>query len=429
MARQLLEVTGVWKRLCRRPEKSLRYGLADIGRDILGRPPGQVLRKGEFWALQDVDFEIEPGEVVGVIGHNGAGKSTLINLVSGVLLPTVGSITLHTDRVAVIDPGGGLNPIETGRENATTQLALHGVPADAIEEELRAIQSFSEIGDFLDAPVGTYSLGMRLRLAFAVYTRLKPDLFIIDEALGGGDTRFRNKFRTFLRDYVDGGGAILLCSHEMMVIQAFCQRCLLLNRGRMIMSGPPTMMVASYLELGREHEAEARARDAVARKASGGSTEQAVEPATRCSVESVTVVAEDGGELKPGKAMVIEVDLAVTEEIEGVACGIEIGRGELESLATLAGGYPEGPFTLRPPLMRLRCRIDRLPLAAGTYDVRLAVWVPRSGETLAIFGYDDAAATFIVHADINPVSNLARGRQNIVSMPSSWEVTVEKAVR
>lgn len=427
MSRQLLEVTGVWKRLCRRPEYSLRYALADIGRDVIGRSSGEVLRDGEFWALQDVDFEVEAGEVVGVIGHNGAGKSTLINLVSGVILPTVGSVTLHTDRVAVIDPSGGLNPVETGRENATTQLALHGVPADAIEEELRAIESFAEIGDFIDAPVGTYSLGMRLRLAFAVYARLKPDLFIIDEALGGGDIRFRNKFRTFLRDYVDAGGAILLCSHEMTVIQAFCQRCLLLDRGRVIMSGPPAMMIDSYHQLGSEREAEARARGAERRKASARSRGPDAEPCTRCCVHSVTLVAEDGGEVKPCGAVVVEVDVAVAEEIEGVACGIEIGRGDLESLATLAGGYPEDSFTLRPPLTKIRCRIDRLPLAAGNYELRVAVAIPRSDTTLALFGYQDAAATFVVHTDINAASNLMRGRQNLVAMPSSWEVTATEA--
>lgn len=428
MARQLLEVNGVWKRLCRKPAKALRYGLADIGRDIIGRPPGQVLRDGEFWALRNVDFDIEAGEVLGVIGHNGAGKSTLINLVSGVLLPTVGSVRLHTDRVAVIDPSGGLNPVETGRENATTQLAIHGMPDDAIEEELRAIEAFAEIGDFLDAPVGTYSLGMRLRLAFAVYTRLKPDLFIIDEALGGGDIRFRNKFRTFLRDYVDGGGAILLCSHEIMVIQAFCQRCLLLDRGRVMMSGPPTMMIDSYLELGREREAEARSRsaasgNAVSRSKGAGST-----PVARCSVESVAVAAEDGGDVKPGSDIVIEVDLAVAEEIEGVACFIEIGRGEIEAMATLVGGHPEDAFTLRPPLMTIHCRIDRLALAPGTYTLRVAVLEPRSAETLAMLGYEDAAASFEVHDDLHTVRNLTRERRNVVWMPCRWEVKAQRQV-
>ena len=302
MDRPLLEVNGVWKRLCRRPEKALQYAIADIGREVLGRAPGSTLRDGEFWALRHVDLEVEAGQVVGVIGHNGAGKSTLINIVSGIILPTLGSVAIHTDRVALVDQSGGLNPMETGRENAITQLALHGMPDEVVTEEMRAIEAFAEIGDFIDAPVGTYSLGMRLRLAFSIYTRLKPDLFIIDEALGGGDHHFRNKFRAFLRSYIDGGGAILLCSHEMLAIQAFCDRCILLDRGRVMMSGPPVMMIDSYHELIREREAEAAGK--LAARSAEGNGAAATSPA-RCAIQSIGICAEDGGEAQPGRAVVM----------------------------------------------------------------------------------------------------------------------------
>lgn len=417
MDRPLLEVNRVWKRLCRRPEKAMRYALADIGRAIVGRQPGEELRDGEFWALRNVDFAIEPGEVIGIIGHNGAGKSTLINLVAGVILPTLGSITLHTPRVALIDHGGGLNPIETGRENVLTQLALHGVPKEAVAEEVRAVEAFADIGTFIDAPVGTYSLGMRLRLAFSVYSRLKPDLFIIDEALGGGDDRFRNRFRAYLRDYINGGGAMLLCSHEMMAIQSFCDRCLLLDRGRVILSGPPVLLIDSYHALNREREA-TRARMQNETKDRAGT--QGEPDAQRCKIESIAVIVQDGGGVRPGSAMTIEVSLAVAEEIEGVACGIEIGRGELLSLATLAGGYPEGLFTLRPPVTRLQCRIDRLPLAPGEYDVRLAVSLPKSSVTLALLGYDTPAAQLKVTSGIDERTNLAMTRQNVIHIPTEW---------
>lgn len=419
MNQPLLQVNGVWKRLCRRPEKALRYALGDIGREIFQRQPGEELRDGEFWALRNVDFEIEPGEVIGIIGHNGAGKSTLINIVSGVIRPTLGSVVLHTPRVALIDHGGGLNPIETGRENALTQLALHGVPEEAVADELRAVEAFADIGDFIDAPVGTYSLGMRLRLAFSVFSRLKPDLFIIDEALGGGDDRFRNRFRAYLRQYVDSGGAMLLCSHEMLAIQSFCDRCLLLDRGRVIMSGPPVMMIDSYHALSQERERH-RARAEAEMKAE--SSDGVVPGEQRCRIESVAVISDVGGDVRPGSAVTIEVSVAVTEEIDGVACGIEIGRGDFVSLATLAGGYPAVPFALRPPSTILQCRIDRLPLAPGGYDIRASVTLPESSVSLALVGYRDPAIPFTVGSGIDETTNLARVRENVIHMPTKWSV-------
>lgn len=425
MGTPLLEVNGVWKRLCRRPDRALRYAFADIGREIVGIPPTRGLREGEFWALEDVNLSVEPGQVVGVIGHNGAGKSTLINLVSGMTLPTLGSITLRTPRVVLVDHSGGLNPIETGRENALTHLALHGVPEAKLAEELGEVEAFADIPRFLDAPVGTYSLGMRLRLAFAIYSRLRPDLLVIDEALGGGDERFRNKFRTSLRDYVDGGGAMLLCSHEMLVIQAFCDRCLVLDGGREVMSGPAVMAVARYQEIVRDREAE-QARDR-AERASREIAGRAAGPT--CSVQAITIEADDAGAVRPGVPVTIEIAVAVTEDIDGVACGVEIGRGDLTSLATLIGGYPNACFALRPPVTRLRCRIDRLPLAPGTYDIRVALSLPESATTLATVGYRDPSARFVVVSVVDEISNLTGERSNILHIPTEWSVAAPVPVR
>ena len=420
MDQPLLVVNGVWKRLCRKPEKALQYAVTDMARAICGRSPGRTLRDGEFWALQNVDFDIDPGEVIGVIGHNGAGKSTLINIVSGVILPTLGTVRLHTDRVAIIDHSGGLNPIETGRENAITQLALQGVPDHAIAEEMRALADFAAIGDFIDAPVGTYSLGMRLRLAFSIYTRLKPDLFIIDEAIGGGDLRFRNKFRAFLRSYVDGGGSILLCSHEMGAIQAFCDRCILLDRGRVMMSGPPVMMIDSYQELIRKREIKAAEADAARDAAAGG---QSTRPAARCVVESVGICAADGGSVRPGSTVIIEVILAVSEAIPRAGFFLEIGRGENPAIATLVAGYSSATLALSPPRMTLTCRVDHLPLAAGNYELRVAVSLPDSAETLATSGYEDAATVFAVVPLMSEVSNFKRLRENVVHVEGKWHLT------
>lgn len=390
------------------------YALADIARQCLGKSPTRQLRRGEFWALQDVSLTIDRGQVVGIIGHNGAGKSTLINILSGVLLPTAGSVRCRTQRVVTIDSGGGLNPIETGRENVLTQLALHGVPEEFLEEELSGVEEFADIGDFICAPVGTYSLGMRLRLAFSVYSRLNPDLFIIDEALGGGDDRFRNKFRRYMRNYIDTGGAMLLCSHEMLAIQSFCDQCLLLDHGQLIISGRPVEAIACYHDMARDRDKE------MAQLKGGEPRANAKRDAHQCVIQSACLAAENGGLVLPGCAVIIEIDIAVSEEARDVCCGIEIGSGELVSLATLSVGYPEGSLSLQSPMTKLRCHIQSLPLAPGNYELRVALTIPNSAVTLALMGYNDPAVPFAVVPSMDTVGNLIRGRQNIVHITADW---------
>lgn len=413
MAEPLLVIDGMWKRLCRRHDLAVPHTLADISRQILGRPPRLELRAGEFWALQDINLAIAPGQVVGVIGHNGAGKSTLINLVTGVILPTAGSIHIKTHRIAMIDANGGLNPFETGRENVATLLALYGLPTAGIPGEIEAVEEFAGIGEFIDAPVSTYSLGMRLRLAFSIYTRLAPELFVIDEALGGGDQRFRNRFRRFLRDYVDAGGAILLCSHEMTLIQAFCHHCILLDQGRMIAAGEPTDVITTYQECIEEEEALKKKE-----KEEPGETQYD----DICRINSVRLKTESNLPVSSGESLMIELEILVSQNVNGLACSIDIGSAERISIATIVYGQPDGHVTLQSPITTIRCYIDKLPLAPGNFELRFCLFTPTAGTTLTSLGWDGAAIPMKVNArDINPAI-VMRQMRNLINIPASWEL-------
>lgn len=418
MNRTLLSVQHVCKRLCTRPDKALSYALADIGRDVFGVGSHHRLRPGEFWALDDVSLRIQPGEVVGIIGQNGAGKSTLIKIISGIIKPTSGRVSLGTDKVVLIDSHGGLNPVQTGRENALAQLVLHALPEECLGNEIEIVKSFADIGDFFDAPVGTYSLGMRLRLAFAIYSRLKPDLFIIDEALGGGDEQFRSKFRNYLRHYIDSGGAMLLCSHEMLAIQSFCHHCLLLDRGRLIMEGSPVETIARHQQLCRERED--RMTD------SSPSTKTLVDPVKldqHCKIKSISVHAVSGlTTITPGTDVDVEISVIVHDEIKGIACGIEIGLGDQVALATLTGGYPAGSFNLKPPQTFLQCRIRNLPLVPGNYDIRVALTIADSTAVVATYGYSNPALPLTVETPSNELSNVMHYRNNLIYMTAKWQV-------
>lgn len=413
MAEPLLVMDGVWKRLCRRHDRAIPHTLADISQQILGRPPRLRLRSGEFWALQDINLAIEPGQVVGVIGHNGAGKSTLINLVSGVLLPTAGSIQLRTSRIAMLDANGGLNPFETGRENAATLLALHGLPTSGIPKEIEAVERFAGIGEFIDAPVSTYSLGMRLRLSFSIYTRLAPELFVIDEALGGGDLQFRDRFRRFLRQYVDGGGAILLCSHEMTLIQTFCDHCVLLDQGQVMADGDPAEVITIYQE--RIAEKEHLEKEDQVEYPEDLSNDS-------CRITSVRLKAEDSLPISSGGSLVIEMEISISQQARGVACSIDIGQAERTSIATLVHGYPDGVITLQPPVTTIRCYIEKLPLAPGNYDMRFSLFTPAEGTRLTRLGWGAPPIPLKVAAKETNSAIIMRQWQNLVDIPAEWKL-------
>lgn len=425
MTHKLLNVQGIWKRLCSRPEKALHYAMADLAVDLLGVRQPPKLRSGEFWALRDISLAINPGEVVGVIGQNGAGKSTLIKIISGIINPTHGRVTLGSQNIALIDADGGLNPIQTGRENAVAQLVMHGHSLDQISEELVRIHEFADIGDFFDAPVGSYSLGMRLRLAFAIYSRLKPDLFIIDEALGGGDEQFRNRFRSYLRNYVDSGGAMLLCSHEMFAVQSFCERCIVLERGSIVMQGPTIDAIAKHHQLCRQRDSKSLSK---ARDNSSRIKQQSNEQP--CSIKSL-LIRNLGADhvVRPGDSIVIELEVAVTHDIENVACGIEIGFAEHVALATIAGGYPDGSFSLRAPTTKIQCKIENFPLAPGYYDIRAALTIPAAALYLAQIGYDDAPVGLVVSTSVSAITNLVRDRGNLVCMPADWSLHQDQSAQ
>jgi lipopolysaccharide transport system ATP-binding protein len=185
----------------------------------------------EFWALRDVNFEVMPGEVVGIIGRNGAGKSTLLQLVCGTLTPTHGEIRVNGRVAALLELGAGFNPDFTGRENVFMSAAVMGLTEAEIGTRFDDIIEFSGIRDFIDQPVKTYSSGMYVRLAFSVAISVDPDILVIDEALSVGDGAFARKSFDRIMALKKAGKTILFCSHSMYHIEALCQRALWLDGG------------------------------------------------------------------------------------------------------------------------------------------------------------------------------------------------------
>jgi len=200
----------------------------------------------EHWVLKDINFSINPGEAVGIVGQNGAGKSTLLKLITGTTCPTIGNVQLQGRVAAILELGMGFNPDLTGRQNAYHSAGLMGYSQADIERTMPEIEAFAEVGEYFDQPTRTYSSGMQMRVAFSVATAFKPDLLIVDEALSVGDSYFQHKSFDRIRQFRDDGISILFVTHSMSDIRTLCDRVILLDQGHVLKDGLPDEVVDYY---------------------------------------------------------------------------------------------------------------------------------------------------------------------------------------
>jgi ABC-type polysaccharide/polyol phosphate transport system ATPase subunit len=227
------------------------YQIYDRPRDRLAQSLWGGRRKfyREFWALRDVGFELQAGEALGIVGRNGSGKSTLLQLVCGTLAPTEGSVRVRGRVAALLELGSGFNPELTGRENVIMNATILGLTQREIEERFDAIVAFSEIAEFLEQPIKTYSSGMVVRLAFAVAVNVDADIVVIDEALSVGDARFQLKCSKAMDRLRESGKTLLFVSHDGGAIKRLCSEALLLERGRLLVRASPNDTMNIYSKL------------------------------------------------------------------------------------------------------------------------------------------------------------------------------------
>ncbi len=210
------------------------------------------LKSEDFWALTDVSFDVEKGDVIGIIGHNGAGKSTLLKVISGIMKPTKGTIEAHGNIVPMLELGSGFDMELSGRENIYLNGAILGYSEEFLNEKYDEIVAFSELGNFIEAPLRTYSSGMLARLAFSVACIVEPEILIVDEILSVGDADFQEKSRARMMDLMTGGTTVFFVSHSLKQIREMCNKVVWLEHGKIQAIGK-TEEICNMYE-GAKHE-------------------------------------------------------------------------------------------------------------------------------------------------------------------------------
>jgi len=402
----VVEVEQVSKKFCRRLRYSLWYGLTDLAAELTGSNGKDELqlRQAEFLAVDDVSFEIRPGECIGLIGHNGAGKSTLLKMLNGLIRPDRGRITMRGRVGALIELGAGFSPVLTGRENIYINGAVLGFSKREIDAKFDEIVDFAELHDAIDAPVQTYSSGMYVRLGFAVAAQLNPDIFLIDEILAVGDVAFRMKCFQHLLDSKRAGKTIVVVSHNMIDINRVCDRVVVMERGKKIYDSDVSAGIATYEKLlsTRRHASDQRASDAAA---------------WIDKVELFDAVGNRREDYQTGEDLVAEVTLAAKREVGNARLIVHVITPSLGTLGSFASPHKGFTFDIEPPITALRFRMPKLPLLIGSYSLMVSLY--GSGIKDFLHGMTDAATFKIIAPAVN---TFGYGVCHTVNFEHDWEL-------
>lgn len=279
-------------------------------------------RHAQKWVLQGLNFEVKPGEAIGIIGMNGAGKSTLLKMITGTTEPTTGSVNVTGRIAALLELGMGFHPDFTGRQNAIMAGQLLGLSADDMRSLMPEIEAFAEIGDYIDQPVRVYSSGMQMRLAFSVATAKRPDILIVDEALSVGDNYFQHKSFDRIRAYNKLGTTLLIVSHDKGAVQGICDRAILLSGGSIAMQGSPETVMDYYNAMIAERDP-AKVQQVLGHDGNvqtiSGTGEARVIKATLCDEDGKPVEV-----VKVGQALQIQVEIEAFADLPELVFGYQI---------------------------------------------------------------------------------------------------------
>lgn len=351
----VVRIENVSKRFVIRKDKSIKERLTNFRRGALHRE--------DFWALRDIDLEIEAGTTIGLIGPNGSGKSTLLKTIGGIIQPTEGRVQRRGQLAALLELGAGFHPDLTGRENVYLNASILGLSREETDEHFDEIVEFSGIGEFIDTQVKFYSSGMYVRLAFAVAIHVDPDILLVDEVLAVGDEAFQKKCLDKIRAFQQEGRTIILVTHTLSQITEMCNRAIVLAKGGVVFDGDPEDAVGIL----RSGFAEATHAEVT----------EIVEAGERAEILSVRTLDADGNpkELyETGDDIIIEVEVEAVRPAASWGVGLHVDNpfGQLVTGAT-SGSLRQDPAGPLDGRRKVRFALPRVPIGPGEYGVTIAV--------------------------------------------------------
>lgn len=357
-----------------------------------------------FWALEDVSFEVQSGEVFGIIGPNGAGKTTILKLLSKVTRPTRGNIVVNGRVAALIELGAGFHPDLTGRENIYLNGAILGLSKAEIERKLDSIVGFAELDRFIDTPVKRYSSGMYVRLGFAVAAHVDPEILLTDEILAVGDMAYQEKCLSRIREFAREGRTVVIVSHDLNSVASLCQRALLLDEGRVTIQGPTAEVIAEYHMLASRRSRRVAQRELILE---GGTEGQYVTlGAEITNVELIGVQGVPMFSVHSGELTILKVRVRFREAAENPIFGFILygpdGR-PVYGINTLWRDVKSGCFKAGQEVT-VEYR-QPMALSQGTHTISTGIAYP---DLKTFYDWRENAVTFFVTADeqIYGVANL-----------------------
>lgn len=366
--------------------------------DIYPRPVDRLIeaitrrpRHTVFPALQDVSFEIERGETIGIVGQNGAGKSTLLKLLCGVTRPSSGTIEAQGTIASILELGTGFHPEFSGRDNAALNAAILGLSAEEVKRQLPLILDFSELGVFLDRPVKTYSSGMYMRLAFSVAVNVNPDILVIDEALAVGDGHFQKKCTDKIREFQDKGKTILFCSHALYFVSSICRRTLWLDHGSIMRWGPTLDVIHEYESFLLQQDRAHPASDSEPRH------ERPPSPARFVGLEVCDRFGTPRDRFRQGEDIVVRMRIRSDKASQPIHAIVGVHRSADDLQCFAVGTHADGVEPLSGLTdYELSVELRDVPLNRGEYTI---IAFLGDENALSLFDRRDVAAAFSIEAE------------------------------
>jgi lipopolysaccharide transport system ATP-binding protein len=370
-----------------KPYHTLRDNLTEMLHN-----PLSALKKEEdktFWALRDVSFQVQEGEILGILGNNGAGKSTLLKVLSRITPPTKGEVTIEGRLGSLLEVGTGFHPELTGRENIYLNGAILGMTRAEVNSQFKTIVEFAEVEKFLDTPMKHYSSGMYMRLAFAVAAHLQSEIILIDEVLAVGDVEFQKKCLGKMGDIAKQGRTILFVSHNMGAVQQLCSKCVVLEKGAVIFSGKTNEAIAQYLEHSHLTSAQGNLKD----------RPRGHDVTLTALLEKISITSAEpngAGTIDSTKPIKVELTLRAKQNLK-TGFYLSIKDENRRPVLLLSSGHLRGKdFSLKKGKQTVSCSIDPTYLTSGRYSIDCGLLYPNR-ETVDLV--EDALFFTITNSD------------------------------